>query len=141
MKRSQTDRPGEALPPLETEVTVRLRSKRAWITKAKVIGPSGHPRSYDVTTEQGRQLRRNRRHLLLTSATFCPDLPEASEDEAQPTTVQSKPMTSPLLGPSDAAPSTGVDASPIPRRSQRQRKAPKRLTYNIKLCSSAVNAT
>ncbi|KAL3248889.1 hypothetical protein MRX96_056295 [Rhipicephalus microplus] len=130
MKRSQTDRPGGLLPPLETGATVCLRSKRAWTTKAKVIRPSGHPRSYDVPTEQGRQLRRDRRHQLLTSETFWLDLPEASEDEAQPTTAQAGPMTLPLPEYSDAAPSTGVDASPILRRSQRQRKAPKRLAYN-----------
>ncbi|XP_049517133.1 uncharacterized protein LOC125942923 isoform X1 [Dermacentor silvarum] len=113
MKRSQTNRPGGLLPPLETGATVRLRSKGAWTSKAKVLRSSGHPRSYDVTTEQGRLLRRNRRHLLLTSETFSPDLPEGNEDEAQSTTAKEGPMTLPLPGSSDAAPSTGIDASPI----------------------------
>ncbi|KAL3254628.1 hypothetical protein MRX96_054154 [Rhipicephalus microplus] len=130
MKRSQTNHPRGRLPPLETGATVRLRSEGTWTTKTKVVRPSEQPRSYDVTTEQGRQLRRNRRHLLLTSDTFCPDLPEASEDEAQPTTAQTGPMTLHLPKSSDAAPSMGVDASPILRRSQRQRKAPKRPAYN-----------
>ncbi|KAL3203469.1 hypothetical protein MRX96_012003 [Rhipicephalus microplus] len=110
--------------------TVRLRSNGVWTTKANAIRPSGHPRSYDVTTEQGRQLQRKRRHLLLTNETFCPDLPEASKDEAQPTTADAGPMTLPLPKYSDAAPSTGVGASPNLRRSQRQRKAPKRLAFN-----------
>ncbi|KAH6928332.1 hypothetical protein HPB50_014313 [Hyalomma asiaticum] len=81
---------------------------------------------YDVTTEQERHLRRNRRRLLLTSESFNPDLPEGSKDEAKCRRAEEGPMTLPL--PSDMAPSTGIDASPI-LRSLLQRKPPKSLAY------------
>ncbi|KAL3228237.1 hypothetical protein MRX96_024023 [Rhipicephalus microplus] len=74
--------------------TVRLRSKGAWAKRAKVLRPSGHPRSHDVTTE-GRQLRRNRRHVLLTSEDFSPYLPDSGEDVAPSATAHEVPVALP----------------------------------------------
>ncbi|KAL3181626.1 hypothetical protein MRX96_036539 [Rhipicephalus microplus] len=127
VKRFHTNRPGRLLAPLETGATVRLRSKGAWAKRAEVLRPSGHARSYDVTTE-GRQLRRNRRHLLLTSEDFSPDLPDSGDDVAPSATAHEVPVALPGYMP--VAPIPGTTATQAPRRSQRQCKAPRRLAYN-----------
>ncbi|KAL3211868.1 hypothetical protein MRX96_036238 [Rhipicephalus microplus] len=128
VKRSHTNRPGRLLAALETGAMVRLRSKGAWAKRAKVLRPSGHPSSHDVTAEEGRQLRRNRRHLLLTSEDFSPDLPDSGQDVAPSATAHEVPVALPGYMPT--APIPGTTATQAPRRSQRQRKAPRRLAYN-----------
>ena len=58
------------LPELHPGDTVRLRRNKKWERKGSVISKSENPRSYRVETENGKFLRRNRRHLLKTSETF-----------------------------------------------------------------------
>lgn len=52
------------LSPLRKGEGVRIKTDKdkGWSRPARVLGPSGHPRSYWVQTDRGR-LRRNRRHL------------------------------------------------------------------------------
>ena len=58
------------LMPLLPEETVRIRQNNNWSQKGKVIQKSTQPRSYDVITDKGTVLRRNRRHLLKTRESF-----------------------------------------------------------------------
>lgn len=51
------------LKPLAQEEIVRVRCDGQWGPLAKVIKVTA-PRSYEVITEHGQMLRRNRRHLL-----------------------------------------------------------------------------
>ncbi|KAH6920882.1 hypothetical protein HPB50_028130 [Hyalomma asiaticum] len=45
----------------------------SWATKALVLKPSTYPRSYHVIAQEGRCLRRNRKHLLPTGESFQQD--------------------------------------------------------------------
>ena len=71
------------LPSLHVNEGVRLRDtdKKQWIP-AKVTAEAETPRSYIVTTESGRQYRRNRRFLLKTS-----EPPEDTQDVDIPDTL------------------------------------------------------
>ena len=57
------DRSAKQLCPLEQKDTVRVRCDGKWGPVAEVIKETA-PRSYEVLTEYGNTLRRNRRHLL-----------------------------------------------------------------------------
>ena len=57
-------------PPLSLNDTVRIRHKNDWISKGTVIKKCAQPRSYEVLTQKGTILRRNRRHLLKTNEPF-----------------------------------------------------------------------
>ena len=56
---------------------------KVWKEKAKVISKSRMPRSYNVETEAGKVLRRNRQHLLETKEPFVPK-PEIVDDFVPP---------------------------------------------------------
>ena len=66
---------GKSLPELHSSSTVRVKSHKAhlgqWPVKGRVMKYSG-PRSYDVELEDGRVMRRNRQHLLLTRESYQP---------------------------------------------------------------------
>ena len=66
---------GKSLPELQPSSTVRVKSHNArqgrWPVKGRVMRSSG-PRSYDVELEDGRVMRRNRQHLLLTRESYQP---------------------------------------------------------------------
>ena len=61
------DRSTRALPPLPASATVRFQKYPGAEWKpATVIEPAGTQRSYNIQTDEGQTLRRNRRHLLQT---------------------------------------------------------------------------
>ena len=62
---------GISLMALQPNDTVRVKDPRRgrWPVRAKVVRMSG-PRSYDVLSEDGRLMRRNRQHLMSTRETF-----------------------------------------------------------------------
>ena len=66
---------GKSLPELQPSSTVRVKSHNArqgrWPVKGRVMRSSG-PRSYYVELEDGRVMRRNRQHLLLTRESYQP---------------------------------------------------------------------
>ena len=66
---------GKSLPELHPSSTVRVKSHKAhlgqWPVKGRVMRSSG-PRSYDVELEDGRVMRRNSQHLLLTRESYQP---------------------------------------------------------------------
>ena len=77
----------KTLQPLEKGDVVRIqptgiKKGQRW-TQATVEGPAG-VRSYQVTTEDGRVYRRNRRHLRLSAETPRPPLSDADTDNPEP---------------------------------------------------------
>lgn len=79
-KKQQSSRGRRPLQPLPPGKVVRLREKNSWETKAKVQDLVA-PRSYQVITEAGRTLRRNRRHLLPTPEDFTPEGEDSKVDD------------------------------------------------------------
>ena len=65
---------------LSPNVTVRVRPNNNWSRKVKIISKCEQPRSYNVLTEKGTTLRRNRRHPLKTDEQFEVQ-PEIEYDE------------------------------------------------------------
>jgi hypothetical protein len=70
------DKGAKTLPKITEGNIVRLWADGKWTRKAKVLHEVA-PNSYLVLTEEGRVLRRNRRHLLRTKEEFRqnPDIP------------------------------------------------------------------
>ena len=103
--------------------------------RAKVVRLSG-PRSYDVLSEDGRLMRRNRQHLMATCEPFTPppaDFSVVSDNAEQPTNV---PTSTAIETGSNAVPCATESVAELPsttssplveRRSERVRKAPVRL--------------
>ena len=110
--------------------------------RAKVIRLSG-PRSYDVLSEDGRLMRRNRQHLMTTRGLFTSaptDFSGVSHNAEQPTTV---PTSTAIETSSNAVPCATETVAELPsttssplveRRSERVRsefgKLPCDLTCN-----------
>ncbi|XP_049276146.1 uncharacterized protein LOC125760308 [Rhipicephalus sanguineus] len=69
VKHRQNVQKGTPLPLLQEGDTVRVMDHNSWRLKAKVL-KLVCPRSYLVLTEEGRQLRRNRRDLRRTAEPF-----------------------------------------------------------------------
>ena len=75
------------LPPLNVGDTVRIHDGNAWSRKGTVSENCTQPRSYNVETEEGRILRRNRKAILKS--------PEASDINQQlpdPQIERNEPM-------------------------------------------------
>lgn len=68
-QKQQYDKGTRALGLLAKDDVVRIQDQNAWSRKAIVLQEAG-PRSYDVRTEEGHVLRRNRRNLLKTKESF-----------------------------------------------------------------------
>uniref|UniRef100_A0A3Q1GA47 Integrase catalytic domain-containing protein n=1 Tax=Acanthochromis polyacanthus TaxID=80966 RepID=A0A3Q1GA47_9TELE len=72
LKRKQKnyyDKATKTLTPLAKDDVVRIHDQDTWSRKATVLQEVG-PRSYEVRTEDGNVLRRNRRNLLKTKEHF-----------------------------------------------------------------------
>ncbi|XP_077516843.1 uncharacterized protein LOC144127800 [Amblyomma americanum] len=117
VKKRQQQSSGRPLHQLQPGQIVRVRGQ-AWTQKAKVVEKVA-PRSYNIATEEGRTLRRNRQHLLATSEAFrhssysddsdC-DVGDADAEEPQ---HRSSPRAT----------------TPATRRSSRTTAEPRRLAY------------
>lgn len=68
-QKQRYDKSTKPLSPLAKDDVVRIQDQDAWNRKATVLQEVG-PRSYEVLTEEGNVLRRNRRSLLKTKETF-----------------------------------------------------------------------
>ncbi|KAM7313990.1 hypothetical protein ISCGN_003775 [Ixodes scapularis] len=82
-KHHQLEDVGRLPPALGEGQVMRLRDK-SWSKKA-VVQRLAAPRSYNVVTEDGPHLRRNRQHLLTTGESFQPGSSESDNfsDEDQ----------------------------------------------------------
>ncbi|KAK7112340.1 hypothetical protein V1264_011809 [Littorina saxatilis] len=106
------NRHAKDLPVLQPGQQARVQDYQAGKRiRATVTGPSAEPRSYQLTTQQGQMLRRNRVHIR--------DVPQAVEATPKPPEVQLQqhPLTQQL--PSQAGATT--------TRSGRIIKAPQKL--------------
>ncbi|KAH7959045.1 hypothetical protein HPB49_007665 [Dermacentor silvarum] len=68
-KHSHTEHSSRQLPPINPRDTVRVK-EGAWATKGQVLQATTYLRSYNIITEDGTFLRRNRRHLLPSRESF-----------------------------------------------------------------------
>ena len=89
------DKTAKSLPELKSNDVVRYPGNKSW-EPAVVVGKHASPRSYDIRTAQGTQLRRNRRHLKKTvelpppaPTTFIDDDVETTDTDCPP------PVTNP----------------------------------------------
>ena len=82
-------------------------------------------RSYEVRTEDGRVLRRNRRHLRLTKEANTPDneavVPSQTSQASTTTTVQQPPPA--------AAVAAAAAATPQPHQEVRSRQTQNQVPY------------
>lgn len=117
------DKATKALSPLAKDDIVRIQDQDAWYRKATVLQEVG-PRSYEVRTEDGNVLRRNRRNLLKTKEHFQ----ETSCVDAQSKDAVSSSNTVPEMKLNEHERSNDVTvALPALRRSERNIKKPVRL--------------
>lgn len=141
-KHKQPEARGRCLPALKKGEVVRVQDK-AWTRKAQVLGRVA-PRSYEVATEDGRRLRRNRRHLLRTREQYREQVESesSSSDEGDGPTEPERPRRehseerqspsnrSPMEQPPAHVPVPQQDLLPQLRRSGRQTRPPDRLRYD-----------
>ena len=119
------DRGSKELNDLQPGDVVRIQPPRGigrrkpW-TKARV-GEKVDIRSYEVRTEDGRVLRRNRRHLRLTKEANTPDneavVPSQTSQASTTTTVQQPP------------PAAAARATPQPHQEVRSRQTQNQVPY------------
>ena len=121
-QKANYDKVSKSLVSLSPNDTVRLQDFKYWNRKATVLKEVA-PRSYNVRTEDGQVLRRNRRSLLKTPETL-----EQSADDELCTTTTAPPPTElkDLPPPADPKPSEPVPEHVL-RRSTRESKPPDRL--------------
>ena len=103
MKSSYDRHAGESLPPLHKGQNVRILDKasKTWIP-GEVTGHSGEPRSYNVRTNQGSNIRRNRGDLREAPQQDCADT-----GNRPGVTTQTHPRPAPLETPSAIRPEHG----------------------------------
>ncbi|KAE8291509.1 Retrovirus-related Pol polyprotein from transposon 17.6 Protease [Larimichthys crocea] len=117
-QKANYDKSTKSLVPLARHDTVRIHDSSTWSKKATVLEEVS-PRSYNVKTEDGQVLRRNRRSLLKTQDTWQEQTEEDSKGDPASTTSED-----PL--PDDHQRAVETDL-PVLRRSSRPVKAPDRL--------------
>nr|XP_054928052.1 uncharacterized protein LOC129385442 [Dermacentor andersoni] len=143
---------GKPLPKLSRGDVVRLRGTRTWSRKARVRGTQA-PRSYQLVTEHGQVLRRNRKHLIRTDEPYD----ETSSEDGDDTTETSTPVDNPQVPAMHSSAGSTSQASessrttdgaqqcpantegrptpdsvltPAPRRWSRNTRPPQRLRYD-----------
>lgn len=117
-QKTNYDKSTKSLVPLARHDTVRIQDSNTWTKKATVLEEVS-PKSYNVRTEDGQILRRNRRSLLKTPDTFQGQTTEASQEDPA-CTASAEPS------PDDHQQAVETDL-PVLRRSTRTVKAPDRL--------------
>lgn len=103
---------------------VRMRDGRdkSWEHRCCVLRKVA-PRSFEVLTEDGRVFRRNRRHLLLTSESFSPDMNDS--DDEQPTVLED--LNDASTPPCESFDNGQMDQNPIePESVPEPRRSPER---------------
>ena len=73
-KNSQPTKVGKALSPLNIGDHVRIHDGKTWSRQGTVQNICEQPRSYQVVMENGRIIRRNRRHLLRVPSKQVPTI-------------------------------------------------------------------
>lgn len=108
---------GRELKPLHEGDTVLIQNEKKWIA-GKIEQRHSHPRSYLVKATNGRQYRRNRRHIRPTRADFqpkqsvlSPEVPDTVSDEHH-SDSKAKPEREPHVGPMEPPEETAAPHSP-----------------------------
>lgn len=139
-KREQNPYRGSDLRPLQPGDHVRMHQDGGWTTKAKVQDTVA-PRSYTVVTEDNKEFRRNRQHLLPTAEKVVVASPVVDEDIQMTSShvLSSADHTETTVSTTaanngNAAPLPSLDTEPPEsecglRRSSRVRRPPDRLVY------------
>uniref|UniRef100_A0A3Q2EKA6 Integrase catalytic domain-containing protein n=1 Tax=Cyprinodon variegatus TaxID=28743 RepID=A0A3Q2EKA6_CYPVA len=117
-QKANYDKSTKSLVPLARHDTVRIHDSSTWSKKATVLQEVS-PRSYNVKTEDGQVLRRNRRSLLKTQDTWQEQTDEDSLGDPASTATDDPPSE-------DHQRAVETDL-PVLRRSSRTVKAPDRL--------------
>jgi hypothetical protein len=86
-----TNQPYE-LPILERGQQVRIHDHKSWSRPGVIEEQRAEPRSYDVRLENGRTIRRNRRHILKTVPTAS-DTTQLDQEDTLNTPLQIPPST------------------------------------------------
>lgn len=119
-QKQRFDKSTKPLSPLAKDDVVRIQDQDAWNRKATVLQEVG-PRSYEVKTEEGHVLRRNRRSLLKTKETF-------TETEIDADAVSASAASNDDTDGHSQEDTSNVQSElPVLRRSGRQTKRPDRL--------------
>ena len=90
---------GRELPPLNIGDHVRTHDGKSWSRVGRVLSRCQQPRSYLVLMENGKQIRRNRRHLLRVPTTRVPPAhpyPDAILNRPQQTCVSETTNRNPV---------------------------------------------
>lgn len=124
-KHRQTSDNRQTLRPLSEGDVVRVK-KHFWDTKARVLQRRAEPRSYDIITEEGKLLRRNRSHLMRTKEAYRREPADDSEDDSDAPSEESvTAQEDPVVVSSE----NRISGAPV-LRPQRQRGPPRRLAYD-----------
>ena len=116
------DTQARPLRPLEVGDPVRVQLGKAW--KQGTVTEKHGQRSYSVYTEDGSNLRRNRRHFIKTNET--PGLDYDPPEISEPLTTLENPPDNPTVEPATVVPpgsNMGKAISPYVTRSGRVVKA------------------
>ena len=71
-QKENYDRGAKPLPELNPGDQIRVRNENLW-EPGMVESKADTPRSYNISTDRGQQLRRNRRHLMKTTENRVPE--------------------------------------------------------------------
>lgn len=115
-QKGNYDKSSKSLKPLAPNDTVRVEDANIWTRKATVL-EEVNPRSYNVKTEDGLILRRNRRSLLRTQETMRSQDGQCEDDDDK-----TPEPTSPVKDSVEQK-----EQPPVLRRSGRTVKPPDRL--------------
>ena len=147
MLKQNYDRHAKEHKSLQPGATVRYRKHNAWSKKGRVVKKLSQPRSYQIETESGNIIHRNRRHLIYTREPFVPrprheihipqsvppTLPSSAQPheqcyKPQPSTVTStqenQPAQTQATTLQNSMPTTQADIQPYRTRSGRTVRPP-----------------
>uniref|UniRef100_A0A3B3XIK9 Integrase catalytic domain-containing protein n=1 Tax=Poecilia mexicana TaxID=48701 RepID=A0A3B3XIK9_9TELE len=123
-QKENYDKTARRLRALEENDTVRVEDHGMWERKATVLKEVS-PRSYEIRTDDGQVLRRNRRSLLKTQEQDSQKRGQEEIDAGR----QARETTGPHGGDNDGndALPNNTSSTPVLRRSTRTRRPPERL--------------
>ena len=110
------DRNARPQPALPAGATVRVQHPTGAWKPATVIGSAGTQRSYNIVTDEGHTLRRNRRHLLQTTEndTSHEVATEGQQEEPQTSQTVAQTVASSPTGPPQYVTRSGRMVKPRP---------------------------
>lgn len=79
IQKNYYDRGAKPLPKLNPGDQIRVRNENTW-EPGRVESKADTPRSYNIQTDKGQKLRRNRRHLMKTKENRIPEQQEIFYD-------------------------------------------------------------